>query len=539
MRPTLAKIARIALLPALLSAAFFMIVHSVLTTALASSIPAVLTYKYDLTRSGENTNETILTTSNVNPTHFGKRVSYPVDGQVYAQPLYKPGVTIKGKGHNVVFVATEHDSVYAFDADAKSVGAALWHTTFLTGGATTVSSADVNCSDISPEYGITGTPTIDPATGTLYVIANTKENGQIIYRLHALNISTGLDKMTPIVLQATVTGTGDGSQNGHIKFDPVQQLQRGALLLLNGYIYVIFGSHCDNYPYHGWVLVYNAATFQHAATYNDSRNGAGSGIWEAGNGAAADSAGNVYMVSGNGTFDLSSGGVDAGDTMLKVKLNTTALTLSRESYFTPFNQSCLQSGDGDLGSGGALLLPGSSNIVQVGKEGRIYVVNSARMGAYTADPNLQCGTSEENRTDIDKIVQELPPGTVGGMWSSPAYWNGPKGAYVYFAGSYDHLKAFKVTNGKLSTSPTSHTPESFTFPGGNPVISSNGTTAGTGILWTVDPSGVLRAYDATNLATELFSSTLPGYTKFSIPVVVNGEVFVGTNSTLEVYGITG
>jgi hypothetical protein len=539
MRPSIVKIARIALLPVLLSAAMFMIVHSALTGAVASSIPSVLTYKYDLARSGENTSETILTTSNVNATHFGKRVSYPVDGQVYAQPLYMPGITIKGKVHNVVFVATEHDSVYAFDADAKSAGAALWHTTFLTGGATTVSSSDVNCTDITPEYGITGTPTIDPATGTLYVVANTKENGQVIYRLHALNITTGLDKMTPVVLQATVTGTGDGSQNGHIKFDPVQQLQRGALLLLNGYVYITFGSHCDNYPYHGWALVYNAATLQRAATFNDSRNGSGSGIWEAGYGLAADSSGNVYMVSGNGTFDLSSGGIDAGDTILKMKLNTAASTLSRESYFTPFNQSCLQSTDNDLGSGGALQIPGSSNIVQAGKEGRIYVLNSANMGRYTADPNLQCGTSEENRTDIDKVVQELPPGTIGGMWSSPAYWNGPTGAYVYFAGSYDHLKAFKVTNGKLSTSPTSQTPENFTFPDGNPVISSNGTTAGTGILWTVDPSGTLRAYDATNLATELFSKTLPGSTKFSVPVVVNGEVFIGTSSTLEIYGITG
>ncbi len=540
MRLKITLFARIAILLVIVcGGSIFSVIHNAGAKVFASSIPSVVMYKYDTSRTGDNPNETILTTSNVNSSHFGKRVSYPVDGQVYAQPLYMPGVTINGHAHNVVFVATEHDSVYAFDADATSAGAPLWKVSLLPPGATTVSNTAINCGDIQPEYGITGTPTIDPATGTLYVVSNILLNGQNIYNFHALDITTGKDKVSTIQIQAVVKGTGDGSVNGKITFAPAQQHQRGALLFLNGYVYIMFGSHCDHDPYHGWILVYNASTLQRVAIYNDSHNGSRAGIWESGSGLAADSSGNVYFATGNGTFDLSSGGASAGDSILKMKLNTTTSLLTRESYFAPFNQSCLEQSDLDLGSGGLLLLPNSNNIVQSGKEGRIYVLNRASLGKYTPDPNLQCGTAEENRTDLDKVLQELPPKTVGGMWSTPAYWNGPNGAYVYFAGSSANIKAFQLTNGKLSTSPTSQTPESFSFPAGNPVISSNGTTAGTGILWSVDPSARLHAYDASNLANELFSSALPGYTKFSVPVVVNGEVFIGTSSTLEIYGITG
>ena len=535
MRPTISLFVRVGLLLGVVLGTGLLVTWAIHSRASAATISPVLTYKYDTSRTGRNSNETILNTGNVNGTQFGRRVSYPVDGQVYAEPLFMPGLTISGHTHNVVFVETEHDSVYAFDADQKSAIAPLWHTSFLINGAKTVSSSDVNCSDISPQYGITGTPVIDPASATLYVVAYTNENGTLIYRLHALNITTGQNKVTPVVITASVKGTGDGSVNGVITFNPVHQLQRGALLLLNGTIYITFGSHCDLFPFHGWLLAYNSSTLQHSATYNDSRNGSNSGIWEAGNGPATDTSGNIFLATGNGNFDLNSGGVDAGDTMLK--LSTTNGAITRAGYFTPFNQSCLNPKDFDLGSGGVLLLPNTNELVQAGKEGRIYVVNRTNMGKYTVDPNLRCGTSEENRTDIDNIVQELAPGTIGGMWSSPAYWNGPNGNYVYFSGSGDHTKAFKLTNGKLSTSPTSHTPETSGFPGANPVISSNGTTAGTGILWEIDSSKTLRAYNAANLATRLFSGSIPSYVKFSVPTVANGRVFVGTQSTLEIYGL--
>lgn len=525
---------RAALLLILMLGMCLVVVHASAQKANAASLISVLTYKYDSFRTGENTSETTLTTSNVNSTQFGKHVSYPVDGQVYAEPLYVPGLTIHGAVHNVAFVETENDSVYAFDADARNAGAPLWQTSFLVNGATTVSSGDVGCDDISPQYGITGTPVIDASSNTMYVVANTKENGNILYRLHALDITTGVDKVAPVVVTAQVKGTGDGSSNGTITFDPVHQLQRSGLLLLNGKVYVSFGSHCDNYPYHGWIFAYNGSTLARGAVYNDTRNGYQGGIWMAGETPAADSNGNIYVSTGNGKFDLNSGGIDAGDSILKL---STSSGLSRVDYFAPFNQSCLDVTDEDLGSGGVLLLPNVNEIVQAGKEGRIYVLNFGNLGKYTADPNLNCNTSEANRTDIDKVLQELPPGTIGGMWSSPTYWNGSNAKYVYFAGSGDHIKAFKLVNARLSTAPTSQTPESFGFPAANPVVSSNGTTAGTGILWDIDSSGYLRAYDATNLANELYSSQLPGYSKFSVPTVANGEVFVGTQGSLEIYGI--
>ncbi len=506
-------------------------------THAAPANTAVTTYKNDLSRTGQNTHGIILNTSNVNQSQFGKRVEYQVDGQVYAQPLFLPNVTINGTIHNVAFVATEHDSLYAFDADSTSstpITTFLWHRSFINPPViTTVSSTNVSCTDITPEYGITGTPVIDPSTNTIYVVANTRENGVNTYRLHAIDLTTGNDKPnSPVLIRAT-SGT---------TFNAAKQMNRPDLLLLNGVVYIGWGSHCDNYPYNGWIMGYNASTYQQQTVFNVTPNGTFGAVWQAGQGLAADSAGNIYVMTGNGPFDANTGGPDYGDSF--VKLSTTG-GLKAIDYFAPFNQSCLNSGDIDLGSGGPLLLPTSHEMVSAGKEGRIYVVSRDFLGGYTADPTLNCTTTEQNRTDIDKVLQELSTNTAnGGLFGSPSYWNGPAGEFVYVVGVQDHAKAFQLTSGKLSTAPTSQSPEKFGYPGGDIAVSSNGVTTGTGIAWTIAPGGTLYAYDATNLGTELYNSgqnpsrdKLPGYAKFTVPTITNGEVFVGTSSTLDIFGL--
>jgi hypothetical protein len=510
----------------------------------ALTTTAITTYKGNSLRTGQYPNETTLTTSNVNVAQFGKHVSYPVDGYVYAQPLFMPDVTIAGRIHNVVFVATQHDSVYAFDADQMSTIPPLWHTSFIdpAHGITTVSPNDILCNDIIPEVGITGTPVIDGSTNTLYVVAKTKEQGQVVQRLHALDITTGKDRAgSPVLIQTSVPGSGAGSSNGVVSFNPLSQNQRTALLLLNGVVYIAWASHCDNDPYHGWVIGYNATTLKQVpgAVYNTSPNGTRAGIWHSGGGLAGESAGYIYFATGNGTFDVNTGGLDVGDSIVKL---TTQNGLHRVDYFTPFNQACLEAADTDLGSGGVLLLPTSTELICAGKEGRVYVLNRNKMGQYTPIAN-PC--NNQNLTNVDKVLQELPPGTiVGGVFHTPAYWSSSTGEFIYTIGTTDQVKAFKLTNGRLSTPALSHSPESFTYPGGNPVVSSNGSVANTGILWTIDPKATLRAYDATNLSRELYNSGqnanrdgLGSYVKFSVPTVANGKVFVGTQNSLVVYGV--
>jgi hypothetical protein len=504
------------------------------TAHAAASNSAVLTYKSNTFRTGQYPNETILNTGNVNSSHFGKHVSYPVDGQEYAQPLFMPNLSINGGTHNVAFVTTEHDSVYAFDADQRSATSPLWHVNFTNPGASinTVSAAnDVHCTVISPEYGITGTAVIDGNAKTMYVVAATREPGGVFEHLHALDITTGKERPgSPIFIKASVPGTGDGSVNGMIAFNASHQMQRPGLLLLNGTVYISFGSYCDVDPYHGWIMGYNSTSLQQTTVYNTSRNGVRGAIWQSGDGLASDTNGNIYFQSGNGTFDVNTGGPDIGDSVVKL---STLNGLQRVDYFAPFNQGCLDTIDLDLGSAGSMLIPSNNEMIGVGKEGRIYVINRSNLGKYTIIQN-PCGN--QNRTNVDKVLQELPAKTVGGCWSTPAYWNGSTGEYVYFGGINDHVKAFKLTNGLLSTSPTSQSPESLGYTGGNVAVSSNGTTANTGIVWVIDPSATLRAYDATNLGHELFNSKLPSFIKFTTPIIANGEVFVGTAGSLEIYG---
>jgi hypothetical protein len=507
------------------------------------------TERNDNLRTGANLDETILTPANVNSTQFGKLFSYPLDGIAFASPLYVPHVNIPGmSSHNVVYVATENDSVYAFDADGLST-TPLWQDSFInpSAGITPVPAADTGeLNDIPNEIGNTGTPVIDPTTGTLYVVAATKEvvNGTTNYvlRLHALDITTGAEKFGgPVVIQATVPGTGADSVNGMVTFNPLAENQHAGLLLSNGVVYIAFSSHGSGSAlWHGWVFGYNASTLQQVMVYNDSANGNGAGIWMGADGLATDSTGDIYFTTGNGTFDANTGGVDYADSAEKISPSGTVL-----DYFTPFDQATLDTQDLDLASGGVLLLPTQSGpypdeMVFAGKGGTIYLVNRDHMGHYNSSDNNQI---------IQSLVNIFPGGSFDtGNYSSPVYYDG----YVYFAPVNDTVQAFQLTNGLLSTAPTSQSAETYGFPGGALAISANGAT--NGILWTVEDTGggitptttpgVLHAYLATNLADELYNSNQAGSrdtmdlaAKYSMPLVANGKVYVGGCTQLTVYGL--
>jgi Legume lectin domain/Chitobiase/beta-hexosaminidase C-terminal domain len=516
----------------------------------AQNAPAqqsILTQHYDNARTGQNTNEVILTPPNVNSSTFGKLFALPVQGYVYAQPLYVPNVEIPGQGtHNVLYVATEHDILYAFDAD--SGGAPLWQVNFLINGATTLTPADVgNTQDINPEIGITGTPVIDPATNTLYVVVNTKENGALIDRLHALDITTGAEKFGgPVQITGSVPGTAPDGNGTNVPFNVQWANQRPGLLLINGFVYIGFSSHGDNGPWHGWLLGYDATTLKQKGIWCTSPNGRGNGIWGAGSGVAADVNGNAYVATGNGDDTVTtpapppSTTIDYGDSIVRVSLNNGVPIPT--DYFTPFNQGTLDSSDADLGSGGVLVVPDQAGpyphiLIQAGKQGRIYVVSRDKM---TNDGSHYCNGC----TSDPEIVQTV--NGIGGLWSMPAYWNGN----IYTWGNGDHLKAFSLTAGTLSVSPTSESSETSGFPGSTPVVSSSG--ASDGIVWAVESDAytsngpaILRAYDATRVSTLLYASNLTGgrdtlgpAVKFVVPVVTNGKVYVGTQGEVDVFGLT-
>jgi hypothetical protein len=514
---------------------------------------SVTTWRNDIARTGQNLNETILTPSNVNATQFGKLFSQAVDGYVYAQPLYMPNVTIGGASHNVVFVATENDSVYAFDADSNSGGNAnpLWFASMLStthgaaAGATTVSSNAVG-TDIIPQIGITGTPVIDPTSGTLFVVSATQEGTAFVQRLHALDITSGAEKFGgPVMIAPTVSGTGNGSSGGTLTFDPEWENQRPGLLLLNGIVYVGFASHGDNGPWHGWILGYNALTLQPSGVFCGSPNGVGSGLWMGGAGLAADVPdpvnhpyGRMFVATGNGDYTASApygAGMDFGDSVLNLDLTNGVPTITDE--FTPAVQANLDANDGDQGAGGVVILPTQTTgsypnlLVQAGKSGEVYVLDRDNLGGYN--------------TSGDQVVQGLPyeVGDVG-TWTAPAYWNGT----VYFWAQQDTMKAFSLVNGQLVTPPVTSS-ETYGFPGANPSISANGTT--NGIVWTIDSEGymtsgaaLLQAHDASNPATTLYSSSTnsardnPGVgVKFTVPTVANGKVYVGTQTQISVFGL--
>jgi hypothetical protein len=497
----------------------------------------LLTYHNDSARTGQNLSETILTPGDVNATDFGKLFTDAVDGPVYAQPLYKSSVVVPGQGtHNLVLVATEHDSVYAFDADRP--GAPLWQDSFINpaAGITPVPDGDLNSKSIAPEVGITGTPVIDAASNTLYVVAFTREVSgatvSYVQRLHALDVATGAEKFGgPVGIQATLPGSGEGSHNGIVSFDALHENQRPGLLLENGVVYVTWASFDDRRPYHGWVIGYNAQTLHQVAVFNSTPDGGLGGIWQSGAAPAADAAGNIYLITGNGTFDAQSAtppNHDYGDSFLKLSSGSGGLTAA--DFFTPFNQAILDARDEDLGSGGPLLLPDQPGanphlLISAGKEGKVYVLNRDNLGGF--DPS------------VDHVVQELPQ-VITGLFAGPAYWGG----LVYFASSGDSLKAFQLANGQLSPHPVLQTSTVFGYPGATPSISANGNS--NAIIWVVQngSTAVLRAYSASDLTTELYDSNQAGSrdlfgtaVKFAAPTVANGKVYVGTQSGLTVFGL--
>jgi len=485
--------------------------------ALAGHV-AVLTYKYNNQRSGENRHEYLLNTRNVNAHQFGVLASSQVDGQVYAQPLYAPGIHIGGLLHNLVIVATEHDSVYAFDArQSGRYATLLWYTSLLRTGVSTVPARRWRCDDLKPQIGITSTPVVDRASGTLFVVAYVQRQGWDWYELHALDLRNGHDRYgSPALINLGFLGSS-------------KERQRSGLLLANRRLYIAFSSFCDLRPYHGGIVSYSYdhRGFHRLSAYNDTPQGSEGGIWSSGSALAADQQGTIYAISGNGTFDLDRGGPDAGDSVLKLTKNVHVI-----DYFTPFNQSCLAAADLDLGSGGPMLLPGHV-LIGGGKEGRLYVVDTRHMGHFH---RIARACTHQQTTTIDQVLYETAPHTFKAIFSTPASWYGPDGQYLFVSSVKDHTRAFKITDGQLSAA-ISATPETFAYSGGDPVISCNGSTPGSAILWLITAPGYLRAYDATDLSHELYSDKTGPYNKFTVPVVADGKVFVTTQNALHIYGL--
>ena len=506
----------------------------------------VTTYHNNPARQGSNILESILKPENVNPRQFGKIFSHPVDGYVYGQPLYLPDIRVPHKGvHNVVYVATEHDTVYAFDAD-RSDGenaAPLWRTSFTNpdAGIKPAPAQDVNeygCSDIVPEIGITGTPVIDAAAGILYLVAKTEENGQMVQRLHALDVRTGAERLGgPVVISAAVPGTGAASSGGVVHFDPLREHQRAGLLLQHGMVYIVWASHCDGWPYHGWVMAYDARTLRQVAAWNATPNGVGGGIWQSGAAPAGDGT-DLFFATGNGVFDANTRGLNYGNSVVRLTMSG-GRTLSVQDYFTPYDQEALNASDIEPGSGGVVLLPrlsalgGKQFMAVTGKSGTIYLLDAAHMGKF-------------NPTGDTGIVQSIPLASAG-VWGTPAWWNGT----LYVGGTWDTLKAFKFDPRTTSFNvvPETQSSTTFQFPGPTPSISANGNR--NGIVWIIQADGyvdggseILRAYDAADLTRELYSSDqIPqrddagGAVKFAVPTIANGKVYVGAKNQLSVYGL--
>lgn len=498
----------------------------------ASGQVSVLTQHNDNSRSGTNLSEAVLTTSNVNVKTFGKLFTAKVDGYIFAQPLYVPRLTIAGGTHNAVFVATAADSVFAFDADNGSL---LWSRNY----GTPVPSSVIGTQNILVQVGIISTPVIDASSQTMYVVTKTYENSVQIFRLHALDITSGSEKLGgPVVISASVNGTGSGNDgNGHVAFRASQENQRVALTLVNGVVYLAFASHEDITPFHGWVLGYSAATLSRLYVFNDTPNGNDGGIWQSGQGLVVDANNNLYLMVGNGTADVQSGGSDFGEGFIKL-----SGSLSPLDYFIPNNFDDLNSRDLDVSSGGPVAIPGTPYIAGQGKLGVLYVIDTTNMGHYNASQN--------------PIHQQFTTGR--GTWGSPLFWNNPSGPALYVWNNADVLKAFRWSNGFFQTSPSAQ--GSIVLPGGALAgalaLSSNGNAPGTNILWASVPlqdpdhalaEGQLIAYDATNIGTELWDSRqndarddLGNWAKFVAPTVANGKVYMATHSgQLVVYGLLG
>ncbi|HYM74653.1 MAG TPA: hypothetical protein VE377_01640 [Candidatus Dormibacteraeota bacterium] len=562
-----------------------------------TDLAGVFTYHNDLARDGANPQEYALTASTVNSATFGKLFSCPVDGAVYTQPLWVSGMSIGGGTHNVLFVATQHDSVYAFDADASPC-VTFWHANLLdtlhggTANETPVKWNDVgNCfGDVYPEVGVTGTPVIDPITSTVYLVSASESNptssgscagstATFYHRLHALDLTTGSEKFNaPVTVAASVPGTGDGSSGGIVSFSSQLHHNRSGLALNGGTVYVAFAAHEDANPYHGWVFGYSASDLSLAPsvfnTTPNGLNGADGGIWGGGGAPAIDSSGDAYVATGNGVFDQGSGlpmENDYGDSVLRLRSTpgstANGVNMKLVDYFTPDSQACLSIADADLGSGAPVLLPDQTSstlpshlMVQLGKDGVVYLIDRDNMGNYQSPPNGNCPAQGTN----SQIVQSFQATCC--FWGTPAFWQDS----LYFAGLNDVLKQYSFDpNTGFNTSPASQSNQSYGFPDVSPSVSSQG--ASNGIVWGIDAGlygyaspnavgaidcradpppaactgpAVLHAYSATNLATELWNSAQAGNrdqagnaVKFVPPTIANGKVYVGTRTEVDVYGL--
>ena len=562
-------------------------------TVAVSDLAGVFTYHNDLARDGANLQEYALTSSTVTMNSFGKLFSCPVDGAVYTQPLWVPSLSIGvgGGTHNVIFVATQHDSLYAFDADASPC-VTYWHANLIDSmhGGTSVLEGPVVWNDVGycygdiyPEVGVTGTPVIDPASTTIYLVTASEipgansgncalPQGSYFHRLHAIDLFTGSEKVNPpVTIAASLPGTGDGSVGGMVSFSSQFAHNRAGLALSGGTVYVAFSAHEDAYPYHGWLLAYDASTLQQTAVFNTTPNGiagvnggADGGIWGGGGAPAIDSVGDVYVSTGNGIYDESSvpAANDYGDSTLRLHpfsgSTPNGTNLSVAGWFTPDDQVALEQNDADLGSGAPILLPDQTSgpthlLAHVGKEGVIYLIDRDNMGQFNATNG--------------QIVQSFSAG--GGLWGTPAFWQ--NGFYYIGAGSPLQVFPFDTSTGMFpSTSPSSQSSFVFGFPSGTPSISSQGAT--NGIVWAIDAGlygyaspnaaggincytspvpaacsgpAILHAYNATNLATEYWNSTqAPGNrdqagkaVKFVPPTIANGKVYVSTRTEIDVYGL--
>jgi len=525
------------------------------TTALLflASLPVlsqdVLTWHNDNARTGQNLAEKILTLENVNPKTFGKRFVIPTDGKVDAEPLYVHHLEIANRGfRNVLFVATEHDSLDAFDADT---GEPLWQVRLLKAGETP--SDNHNCGQITPEIGITATPVIDREFGphgTIYVVAMSMDSqGRYFQRLHALDIRSGVEEFGgPVNVHAIFPGNGAASHNGVAIFDPKQYAERAALLLLNGVVSTTWTSHCDINPYNGWVIGYDARTLKQTAALDITPNGEEGAIWQSGAGPAADSQGYIYLMAANGTFDstLDSKGFpsrgDFGNSFLKIATSNGKLTIS--DYFTMFDVAKENANDGDLGSGGPMVLPNMKDesgrirhlVIGAGKDRNIYLADRDAMGKFEALDNLG-------------LYQEIPHAMKHSFTRPrPAYFDGE----IYYGGTGDPLVAFRFRNARLLAEPVSQTSASFGYPGVAPSISAESYR--NGIVWIVENQNfyyakgshdaILRAFDAKDLSHELYNSNqapngrdhFGANNKFITPMIANGKVYVGTTDGVGVFG---
>lgn len=504
-----------------------------LQTETRQGFAGVLTWQDDAARTGQNRAETVLTPALVNRKHFGKLFSYRVDGMLYAQPLFVPAVNVHGRGlRDIVIVATEHDSVYGFDAVGK-MRVPLWHDRFINParGITTVpctkaSQPECDPTIMVPEHGITGTPVIDPVTGRLYVDAKTDERGVFLHHLHVLDIATGAEVPgSPILVRAS------DPRYPNVDFEPRSGFQRSGLALVNGIVYVPFASNDDA---QGWIIGFNAATLDVVRVLCVTPIGQLGGIWGPGAAPAIDANANLYEATGNGSFDADTGGPNFGMSIMRM---ATSNQLRVTDYFTPYNERAMSRRDLDQGSGGVMLLPDHPGphpheAIQGGKEGKLFVLDRDNMGRFHLDGN--------------HVVQQLDANLGNGYYSNAAYFHGA----VYVAGLSSHLERYAVEGARLSNEPTSRSAEFFNYPGATPATSSNGERDG--IVWAIGVSGrvrggapaVLRAYDARNVAHELYDSDQAGArdhagpgTKFSVPTIANGRVYVGTQTELDVYGL--